>query len=162
MVTPSEGALFSLLSTQEATIGRSIRPVQNVSGQSSCRQWRQCSGRSHWHVGAVSTSSISYSEVAPWLSAFRTYSSRPRPAIASWPSSLPRMRLVVPSVAKPGRELDAKGRSCPADRREAGPGIKRIGGLTPGDEGLGHLLQLSPRGPALSNRQLAEHPAQPN
>ena len=28
-------------------------------------------GRSHWHVGAVSTSSISYSEVAPWLSAFR-------------------------------------------------------------------------------------------
>ena len=75
MVTPSEGALFSLLSTQEATIGRSIGPVQNVSGQSSCRQWRQCSGRSHWHVGAVSTSSISYSEVAPWLSAFRTYSS---------------------------------------------------------------------------------------
>ena len=36
-VTPSERAL---------TIGRSIRPVQNVSGQSSCRQWRQCSGRS--------------------------------------------------------------------------------------------------------------------
>ena len=37
MVAPSEGALFSLLSTQEATIGRSIRPVQNVSDQSSCR-----------------------------------------------------------------------------------------------------------------------------
>jgi multidrug efflux pump subunit AcrB len=34
------------------------------------------SGRSHGLRGAVSVSSISYSEVARWLSAFRTYSSR--------------------------------------------------------------------------------------
>ena len=30
----------------------------------------------HWHAGPFSTSSLSYFEVARWLSAFRTYGSR--------------------------------------------------------------------------------------
>jgi hypothetical protein len=37
---------------------------------------RRCSGRSQWHASALSMSSIRYCEVARWLSAFRTYSSR--------------------------------------------------------------------------------------
>jgi hypothetical protein len=28
-----------------------IRPVQKISSQSSCRQSRRCSARSHWHAG---------------------------------------------------------------------------------------------------------------
>jgi hypothetical protein len=45
--------------------------------------------------------------------------------------------------------------SYPGDRREARPGIKRIGSLTPGGERFGHLLQLFLRRPALRDRQLA-------
>jgi len=51
--------------------------------------------------------------------------------------------------------------SYPGDRREARPGIKRIGSLTPGGERFGHLLQLFLRRPALRDRQLAEPAAEP-
>ena len=42
--------------------------------------------------------------------------------------------------------------SYPGDRREARPGIKRIGSLTPGGQRFGHLLQLFLRRPALRDR----------
>ena len=52
--------------------------------------------------------------------------------------------------------------SCPADRREAGPRIKRVWSLTPGNQGLRHLLQLCSRRPTLCHRQLSEYPTQPD
>src|SRR5712692_6110362 len=60
------------------------------------------------------------------------------------------------------RAIGLKLRSDPADRREGESGIKRIGSLPPGNQGFGYLLQLLLRRPALRNRQLSEHAAQPN
>src|SRR5216683_6695545 len=60
------------------------------------------------------------------------------------------------------RAIGLKLRSGPADRREGESGIKRIGSLTPSNQGFGHLLQLLLRRPALCNRQLSEHAVEPN
>jgi hypothetical protein len=50
----------------------------------------------------------------------------------------------------------------PADRCKAGPGVKSVGGLAPGDEGFGDFLQLVSRRPSLPNCQLSKHPAEPD
>src|SRR4029077_16693203 len=82
----------------------------------------------------------------------------PRPAGARGASFQFQGRRTYPAVSlSPG----ARG-SYPADRRETGSCIKCIGGLTPGNEGFGHLFQFFSRCPAPRDRQPPEYAAQPD
>ena len=65
--------------------------------------------------------------------------------------------ITVPQIVE---AIDAQPRSRPANGCEAGSGVKRIGSVTPGHEGLSHLLQLLLGHPALLQCQLPMHAAQ--